>query len=91
MLLPVVCVWKGGPCSSVTRAIPPGVQLWCPFKALAGREGPHAGPVLAVTALEAGFLRGPGAGEAGVLLKQHEKEDVVQPDHRRGKESRITT
>ena len=46
-----------------------------------------------------GSQKGPGevspgrrsqVGEVGVLPRQHEKEDVVQPDHKRGKESGIT-
>ena len=37
-LLLVACAWKGGLCSSVTRAVPPGVRLRCPFKASMGRE-----------------------------------------------------
>lgn len=41
-LLLAACAWKGGLCSTVTRAVPPGVLLRCPFKASTGREGPHA-------------------------------------------------
>ena len=42
VLLLVACAWKGGLCSSVTRAVPPDVRLRCPFKASVGREA-HTG------------------------------------------------